>query len=258
MIISRDISIDYVKVRQGDSFSHGGSQLWFPKDGSARDLSIHSGGCGLIAACDFMLWYENYAEKQGKTRFSGPVAKLRKEAQKDASGPEKEAYMDCIRQLFKRFPVLPKLGSSSLLLPLFLNLYLWKNHAHMRLSFLFNNTADKRMRIIRGSLQDGFPVIMMIGARVLPFNKMKGVTFYAENNGRLKPAVSDIRRHYVTITGIRYPEDMNAPVYLEISSWGRKYFVDYDELCTYMTKRSMPWLTGFFYIKTERNQHLIH
>ena len=93
---------------------------------------------------------------------------------------------------------------------------------------------------------------MMIGARVLPFGKMKGVTFYTKENGRLKPAVTDVRRHYVTITGIDYPDDSTEPVYLEISSWGRKYFVNYEELCSYMTRKSMPWLTGFFYIKTER------
>ena len=95
-------------------------------------------------------------------------------------------------------------------------------------------------------------MIMMIGARVLPFGKMKGVTFYTKENGRLKPAVPDVRRHYVTITGISYPEDIDEPVCLEISSWGRKFYVNYDELCTYMTKKSMPWLTGFFYIRTER------
>ena len=256
MIISQDVSIDYVHIRCGQQYSHGGSQLWFPKNESARDLSIHTGGCGLIAACDFMLWYENHAASGSeKSRFYGPVAKLRKSNPE----PDQAAYMDCIRQLYKYFPVLPKLGSSAFFLPLFLNLYLLRNRAHMRFSFLFNNTADKRMRIIRGSLQDGYPLIMMIGARVLPFSKMKGVTFYTENEGRLKPAVTDVRRHYVTVTGIRYPEDIDVPIYLEISSWGRKYYVNYEELCTYMTRRSMPWLTGFFYVKTERGQHpVIH
>lgn len=248
MVISQDISLNYIKIRQGDTCSHGGSQLWFPKDGDARDRSIHTGGCGLIAVCDFMLWYENYAAARGKGRFYGPVAKLRK----NGPEPERQAYMDCIRKLFRYFPVLPKLGSSALFLPLFLNLYLLRNHASMRLSFLFRNTADKRMRIIRGSLKDGFPLIMMIGARVLPFSKMKGVTFYAQKEGRLKPAVTDVRRHYVTVTGIRFPDDVNEPIYLEISSWGRKLFVNYEELCTYMTRCSMPWLTGFFFIKTAR------
>ena len=248
MVISKDISVDYVQIRQGNTFSHGGSQLWFPKDGTFKDAAIRTGGCGLIAILDFMLWYENRAGKGRKSLFSEPADVARK----NGPVPDREAYMDGIRRLFRRYPSLPKLGTSSLFLPLFLNLYLLRNRAKIRVSFLFRNTADKRMRIIRNSLNDGFPVIMAIGARINPFSKMKGVTFYVEQNGTVRPGIPDVHRHFVTITGIRFPEDVTEPVYLEISSWGRKFFVNYDELCSYMTKSSMPWLTGFFFVKTER------
>lgn len=250
MITSGNVSLDYIKVRNGETLSHGGSQLWFPKDGDLKDLSIHTGGCGLIAIFDFMLWYEERASQAGKRTFSGPAADVRKTGRI----PDRSAYMDGIRALFRRYPVLPKLGSSSLLLPVYLNLFLLRNHANLRLSFLFRNTKEKRMRILQGSLEDGYPVILSLGARILPFGKLKGVTFYTYENGRLKPAVTDVRRHFVTVTGIRYPEDITEPVLLEISSWGRKYYINYEELTAYMTKSSLPWLTGFFYVKRARGK----
>ena len=249
MVISQNISLDYTKVRlENGTLSHGGSQQWFPKDEGFRDKAIHTGGCGLIAIFDFMLWYETHAAGSRKGPFSGLAGK----SLMSGPVPDREAYMDGIRRLYRRYPSIPKLGTSALLLPVCLNIYLRSRRAKMRVSFLFRNTAGKRMRILEGSLLDGFPVIMDIGAKVNPFSKQKGVTFYKEQNGELKPGIPNVHRHFVTVTGMRYPEDATEPVYLEISSWGRKYFVNYDELCSYMTKSSMPWLTGFFFVKTER------
>ncbi len=38
--------------------------------------------------------------------------------------------------------------------------------------------------------------------------------------------------HYVVITGIHRDRQKNTLRY-QISSWGSKYFVDYDEICKY-------------------------
>lgn len=41
--------------------------------------------------------------------------------------------------------------------------------------------------------------------------------------------------HYVTVTGLTI-DDIGHKIWLEVSSWGRKYFIDYNEYISFITE----------------------
>ena len=53
--------------------------------------------------------------------------------------------------------------------------------------------------------------------------------------------------HYVTITGVYFPPN-NSPM-LEISSWGKRYFINFKEYRNYIKKYSCKITCGLLYIE---------
>jgi hypothetical protein len=46
--------------------------------------------------------------------------------------------------------------------------------------------------------------------------------------------------HYVTITGVYIDRNMDS-VCLRVQSWGRTYYIDYDEFCDYNSDSDLTW-----------------
>ena len=228
MNVSESLSLyPYFQVRTETGLSFGGSQTWFPAKSGFRERMLHMGGCGLVSACDFILY--------GRSGHK-PV--------------DKERYMTFLRKMSRfRYPVFPKFGSLSFQQPIFINQYFRSEGRKERLHFLFLNTKKKRLAVIRDSLRNNHPVILVIGARVLqPFSK-KGVNFYKLYEGKLTLSAKDVSRHFVTVTGILCPADISEPLYLEISSWGQRFYVNYDELSEYIAHYSLPLISSIYYVK---------
>ena len=56
--------------------------------------------------------------------------------------------------------------------------------------------------------------------------------------------------HYVTVTGVEeYSTSDGTKIMLEISSWGRKYYVNYDEYLEYVRKNDNFYFSNILYIK---------
>ncbi len=228
MAVSETISLrPYLQIQDEASVSFGGNQCWFPLKKGFFDHIRNRGGCGLVSACDFILY-----EKKPKE----PVPK--------------DEYMNYLRRMSRfRYPVFPRLGSFSFQQPMFVNYEFWKQGRPERLHFLFLNTKKRRLQVIEQSIRAGHPVILVIGTRILqPFSK-KGVDFYRDNGQGLTLSSKDVIRHFVTITGIRYPLAIDEPLCLEIASWGNRYYIRYDELSRYISKYSSPLVSGIFYLK---------
>ena len=45
----------------------------------------------------------------------------------------------------------------------------------------------------------------------------------------------NIKSHYVTVTGM-LDDNIQGKIYLEISSWGKKFYIDFDEYCKFVEK----------------------
>ena len=90
------------------------------------------------------------------------------------------------------------------------------------------------------------PVIISIGPGF--FRKQK-VKFYncEEKDGKLKfKPVTQTKDHYVTITGVLETENVTM---MEISSWGKKYYVNWEEYKRYVRKYDNYYFSNILYIK---------
>lgn len=233
--------------------SFGGNQGWFkPKEGvtgvDSRGLSVRKAktlegfGCGLIGGSDILLHLFGLPTK---TQSKNEVYINRKE------------YEDYILQMEKKFfHILPKLGISGVLLAFNINIYFLLNRRKIkektgstyfaRWAVLPRNIIPK----IKEMLSNDIPVIIAIGPGFFRKNKLN---FYNKQENKpsliFKP-VTKTKDHYVTVTGVEeYPTTDGTKIMLEISSWGRKYYVNYNEYLEYVRKNDNFYFSNILYIK---------
>ena len=238
------ISLDpYIRIRDGERFSFGGNQMWFEKKKGFTEHTLHAGGCGLVAVCDFMLWYcirHRRIPKHFPPSFlNGGDFVL-----------EKAEYMDFLRYVSTHgYPILPKLGSFSFEMAAYVNHFLSSLGTKDRIKFLWQNDPKKRLRLAEESIRNGYPSMLIIGPHFLSPGK-RGVNFYRMNQeGKLRLAHRDVHGHFVMLTGICRYEDSTKPVLFEISSWGEKLYLSSEEYTQYIRRHSSPVVCGMFTVK---------
>lgn len=204
--------------------SFGGNQRWLRKDETkANTLSDY--GCGLISANDVLLHIS------------------------DQSGtPSKEKYIAAVRDLNRRyFHVLPFLGVSGILLSFYMRIYLFihRKHFNKRYKLRWGVMPHNLLKRITEMLENDIPVIMSIGPGIIRGRK-KELALYNANSSMEFNKVNSVKDHYVNVTGI-YRFDTSTM--LEISSWGKKYYINFDEYKDYIKKYDNYLFSNILYIK---------
>ena len=271
-----NLSRPYISVNN----SFGGNQSWFENiEKTHKGKTIKNYGCGLIGGSDILL----YLTKGAAGREFG-MKNLSNEAVKSAgvssSGVSSESYMDYILNMEKKyFHILPWFGISGILLAWNMNMYfllhgkeiikLRGHNYHARWCVMPHNLLKK----IKEMLSNDIPVVIAIGPGFFRKNK---IIFYGKNeqkDGKIifKP-LTKTKDHYVTITGVtEYKttdknlqdgfETVNEKkslsetvtydniVMLEISSWGKKYYINFQEYLDYVKKNDNYYFSNILYIK---------
>jgi len=241
MRVTEDISLDhYIGIPDDSGVSFGGSQMWFPENGSRRDRIMRGGACGLVAVTDLLL-YVSRKENLSLTPVTGRPTSL-------APG-SRNAYLELLRNLSRHYPVLAKMGSFNVEIPLFLNSAFRRLGSKTRIRSSVFPTRKNLLDTVKRSLQANVPVILLIPPKLLPFTRMKGVPFYSFQNGLPKKEKESVRAHFVTITGLRCPVFPEYPLFYEISSWGTKYYLNSEELHEYLFGARFPLAACLFYLK---------
>ena len=235
------LSLDpYLRIKDNDRRSFGGSQTWFEKKDGFFDRTRHYGGCGLVAVSDFMLWY---CLKNRLLPKHFPPSILN-------GGDyvlEKGEYLEFLRYVSTHgYPILPKLGSFSFAMAAFVNRFLNSVESSKRIKFLWQNDPKKRLLLAEESIKNGYPVLLIIGPRVLSPRK-RGINFYRMSpDGKLHLSHRNVSGHFVMLTGICRYQDLKKPVLFEISSWGEKFYISSEEYTKYVHQCSMPAVCGMF------------
>ena len=81
----------------------------------------------------------------------------------------------------------------------------------------------------------------------IPYPDRESADKVSGKEKRYKVATST-RDHYVTITGIIESKEDNITL-LEISSWGKKYYIRYDEYRNFVKKCDNFYFSNILYIK---------
>ena len=87
-------------------------------------------------------------------------------------------------------------------------------------------------------------MILAVGQNI-PFWKKKKLTFYRQENGVYLPN-TETKAHYVVVTGME-----NG--YLQISSWGKEYFISWQEYLDYAKRYSSFWVSNICLIQEEES-----
>ena len=235
--------------------SFGGNQRWLRVDeNKANTLSDY--GCGLISANDVLLYISDQ-----------PV------------NPSKDKYIAAIRDMNRRyFRVLPFLGLSGILMSFYMKLYLLmhKKHFKTRYKVRWRVNSHNLLNRISEMLENDIPVVLSIGPCIIRGRKKElplySLTTNCSKNNNIPgnridfEQVNSVKDHYVNVTGIyKLSEDSIVDTtavserskennsicktMLEISSWGKKYYINFDEYIRFVKKHDNFLFSNILYIK---------
>ena len=117
------------------------------------------------------------------------------------------------------------------------NMCAWDGHLVFS-SWDFMDDYEQDYRNMKSQLEKGIPVVWAVHDfdTVDDGDKTNDITFYKENNGVYTPDTTT-NSHYITITAIyENPAEPDHRRMIEISSWGEKYYVDFDEYVEWAEK----------------------
>lgn len=232
----------YLPIRNGDTCSFGGSQMWFQtRPGKAGSGRICAYGCGLIAFSDLLL----YLAAQKKIRRPACMENL------FAGGDriEKASYMEYIRFMDRKFmPVIPFSGINGISLEIGLNHFFLREKLPFRASWKWMLTSQKMLVLMKEMLSDDIPVIFSIGPNTPFVWGKKGVAFCRKDPSGALAVQETVCRHYVMLTGIS-TDPLSGRTLLRISSWGREFYIDYGEYRSYVRRTGGKITSSIVYIR---------
>ena len=205
----------YFSIKLQNEQSFGGSQTW------SASRMMRKYGCGVVGLADVLLYlglHQTSCETDllyGMLREDGFL-----------SYPRYERYLIKMRRRY--LSIIPGFGVPGFFLPVAMNHYFRHYRIDLRASWCIR--PGKILPRIEEMLRQDMPVILAIGPN-FPFvwGRQK-VTLYRKDNGEYLPA-SEIKAHFVVVTGM-----MDG--YLQISSWGKEYYLSWVEYQRYMKKYS--------------------
>lgn len=182
------MELDYLKIKSGGGYLYGGDQKLFGKD-------VSSSGCGMIAACDMLLYLS------GKSGAEIPFSEYASFAEKLRD----ETFYKGTRNPLGIFPrrLAKILAEKS-----------GKKFTYFPARKLRGKDGKKLAETVSRSLKNGMPVIVRIGF------SFKGLPYKIEYPASGKTRAGKMSWHYITVTGI------SESGVLTFSSWGGKGAAD--------------------------------
>ncbi len=218
----------YFAVKMPEGKSYGGNQNW------SSSILVRKYGCGVTAIAD-VLAYLGLHHPTCRTELLDGM--LREDG--CLSYPRYERYL---RKIYRNYlGIIPFFGVPNFQLPGALNHYF--RHYRIGLRAVWCLRSGKILERIQESLSKDYPVILAVGQNV-PFWRKKKLTFYRQENGIYLPAL-ETKAHYVVVTGME-----NG--FLQVSSWGREYFISWKEYQEYSRKYSSFWVCNICLIKEKK------
>lgn len=273
---------NYVPVIKESKTFYGGSQMWFPaSQWYTKDYVLHNYGCGTIATADMFLYFA----LQNKA-LSSPETEIALGGNTQIQYDNYDSYIRLINNRYtKTKRVIAVLG---LKIASVINEYSGSYGFGYQASWKFKLTYYDMLDMIEEMLLQDIPVILSIGPNTPNLWGKKGIPFYilreidyqeenvkipVENNSisntpnddlvksvpNTKPtetkkpyyykvAQSDVNGHYITVTGL-IRDDVANRIMLRISSWGKQYYINYEEYREYVENTSGTFTSSIVQVK---------
>lgn len=248
----------YVPIFKGTETFYGGSQMWFAKaNWYSKDYILHNYGCGTIAAADMFLYLALQDEK-----LQTPVTAAVLQGSRQINYENYDSYVRTINDEFtktKRYiAVLGPLVASAI------NSYATIYHLGLKASWKLKLTYYDMYDMMEEMLRQDIPVILSIGPNTPKLWGKKGIPFYErkeieyqetteEGVPAKKPYYYQIKQnningHYVSVTGI-IKDEITGQIMLQISSWGKQYYINYEEYRDYIDNHSGTFTSSLVQVK---------
>ena len=204
----------YPAVDWAEEGSFGGSQSRSAK------WQIRQCGCGAVAMTDMVV----YLTRHHGCEAPPPVTEIA-----DRDPIPAELYDQCCCDLQRKYlPMTPPFGINGLALAAGMNAYCVLHRIPYR--FRWNVTKGKLVSLTRQALERDLPVVLAIGPNLPALWQRHKLRLYRKN-GDTYTAVTSVKAHYVMVTAM-------DESWLEISSWGKKYYIHKQEYLRYGEKHS--------------------
>lgn len=227
--MKKSIRHSYPSVRKDGRSSFGGDQSWDHRN------YMRQSACGVIAATDLILYLlQNQCDDPGRLFLN------RKKRDEPLSW---EFYADFFEWIHRKYlPVIPHFGTIGPELAWGLNRFFRHNGIPLKASWGFRRKDF--FRSMSRMLEEDIPVIFSIGPNFpLRFAGYK-LPLYQKYGSQYRQ-VTAVNAHFVTAVSL---DDQ----WIEISSWGKRYYVKRKEYWEYAKKRS-----GFLFsnlVKIEKRE----
>lgn len=250
----------YVPVIKDATVYYGGSQMWFPNDRTrSKDYILHNYGCGTIATADLFLYLAIR-----KDAYRNAVTESVLQGTDSAYYKDYLAYVRKINEYYtKTRRYIAVLGPQvAISFNSYARTYQLKHRAKWKLTLTYYDMLEQ----IEEMLSRDIPVILSIGPNTPAIWGKKGISFYQRYtkdtpiDGEAAKPVSlagayhykavkhDINSHYVTVTGM-YKDASAARIMLRISSWGKPFYIDYEEYREYIHEHGGTYTSSIVYIR---------
>lgn len=206
-----------VKRKKTGEITYGGDQGFFA-GGPARSIDARKQkqGCGITALADIFLYLAGRDRNYIIEENNGCIDRV-------LSEEEYKRYYNRIYEFAGGIAAWGNNGLTFVRVQNRFNRMVRREHWHLRARWGFS--AGKLYNRISEMLERDIPVVLCVPFMVRKRDKGRGTTFYIRRENELIKAAS-VSAHYVVVTGIIKEKEC---VYLEISSWGKKYYIDWME-----------------------------
>lgn len=204
----------FLKIRSRDGESFGGNQAWFPYK------FLRKSGCGVISAVDVLLHIE---EREQLTE---------------------KKYIEYAKNIWLHYlPVIPGFGMNGLTLMLGMNCYFRKQKLPYKA--FWGVSGRKMLSRIDRMLSEDIPVILSAGPNFPNIFGKHKLSFYTKINDKKYIPATKTKAHFVTVTG-------RDGIYLQVSSWGKEYYIDIREYREYVKHCSSPLVSNIICITKKK------
>lgn len=215
----------YISVLMNNTPTYGGDQR------QCANKVIAKCGCGIIAALDTLLYLNLYQKDIEIPEF---------DFSKQEYPLQQLQYEQLLDQLHKHyFPLFYPLGMNGLTLSIGMNLF-FKRHG-ISLKAHWGVPYHRLWASVESMLSQDIPVIMSVGPNFPKVWRRDKAIFHRDSGNGSYSLAAYARAHYVTATGLDNE-------WIEISSWGNKYYMNRNEFQRYAKECSINLLCNILYI----------
>ncbi len=265
----------YLSVKTDNAYSYGGNQNW------SGSRAVRRYGCGVVGMGDVILYlglhqlsfdtdlfygmaredgylsfprYERYLRKiskryvriipgMGVPGFLLPAAfnKYFRQYRIDLKAKWCVSQAKLLSRIERYVRIIPGMGVPGFLLPAAFNKYFRQYRIDLKAKWCVSQA--KLLSRIEESLSRDIPVILSVGQNI-PFWRKKKLCFYRQENGSYLPD-TETKAHFVVVTGLE-----NG--YLQVSSWGREYYISWAEYRNYVKKYSSFLISNICLIEEKK------